>query len=172
VSIAVVPGSFDPVTLGHRDIIRRARSLFDEVVVGVAINSDKRPLLPVEKRVMLVQLAVGDLTGVRVMAVPGLLADFCNQVGAGAIVKGLRGGADLVHEEPMALINRQLAEVETVFLTASPKYHHISSTIVKEVARYGGNIAQYVPAGVVDAVYDAFADRTDTPGFGRGGGLP
>jgi pantetheine-phosphate adenylyltransferase len=167
VSIAVVPGSYDPVTLGHRDIFRRARALFDEVVIGVAENTDKHPLLSLEERIVLVERSVRDLTGVRVMAVPGLLADFCKGVGASCVVKGLRGGADLAYEQPMALINRNLADIETVFLVALPKYAHISSSIVKDVAANGGNIGSFVPKGVQTAVFDAFADRTDEPVWGR-----
>jgi len=161
VSIAVVPGTFDPITLGHRDIIRRARGLFDEVVVAVSARRDKHPLLSIEERVVLVEQAVADLTGVRVMAAPGLLVDFCHQVGATAIVKGLRGATDLSGEVPQALMNQHLGEIETVFLTSKPEYGFISSTIVKEVVANGGNVAKYVPAGVPEAVTEALATRHD-----------
>jgi len=162
-SVAVVPGSFDPITLGHLDIVQRARGLFDEVVVGLAVNPDKQHLLDIEERIVLVERAVADLTGVRVMAVPALLAHFCQHVGASAIVKGLRSAADLFAEEPQAHMNRQLGGVETVFLVARPRYAHISSTIVKDVARAGGPITDYVTPGVAAAVAEALAAQTDAP---------
>jgi pantetheine-phosphate adenylyltransferase len=167
-SIGVVPGTFDPVTLGHLDIIRRARGLFDEVIVGVAVNQDKQPLLGVEERIVLVGKAVADQPGIRAMAVPGLLADFCRQAGASAIVKGLRSGADLLAEAPQAFMNAQLGDIETVFLAANPALGFVSSSIVKAVAAAGGDIRAYVPAGVVDAVTDALAGKTDGPGGGAG----
>ena len=118
VTIAVSPGSYDPITLGHLDIIRRASGLFDEVVVGVAKNSSKSALLDADQRLALAEAACADLPGVRVALVPGLLVDFCREIGATVIVKGLRGGADYDAEQPMALMNRHLSGVESVFLTA------------------------------------------------------
>lgn len=150
------PGSFDPVTLGHLDLVRRARSLFDEVVVAVGINAGKSPLLDAETRVSLFAGAVADLDGVRVLRMPGLLADLCREVGASAIVKGLRGGADFDAEHPMALMNRHLSGVETAFVIGDPALAHVSSTMVKDVARYGGDIADLVPPHVAEAVYTAF----------------
>ena len=163
-SVAVVPGSFDPITLGHLDIVQRARGLFDEVVVGLALNADKRHLLDIEERIVLVEAAVADLTGVRVMAVPGLLVDFCQQVSATAIVKGLRSTADLLTEEPQAHMNNSLGNVETVFLLAHPRFGFVSSSIVKAVAGAGGDISPYVTAGVAEAVTEALAALTDSPG--------
>jgi len=162
-SIAVVPGSFDPITLGHLDVVQRARGLFDEVIVGLAVNAEKEHLLGIEERIVLVERAVADLTGVRVMAVPGLLADFCQQVGATAIVKGLRSVADLLTEEPQAHMNRQLGGVETVFLVARPRYAHVSSSILKAVVGAGGTITPYVTPGVPEAVTEALATQTDAP---------
>ena len=156
-SLAVCPGSFDPVTLGHLDVVRRARSMFDEVVVAVAHNSAKHPLLDVEERVRLVQRAVADLPGVRVAAMEGLLADYLRQGGADAVVKGLRGGADVDAELAMALMNRHLSGVETVFVPGDTALAHIASSLVKDVARHGGRIDDLVPAGVVDAVLGALA---------------
>jgi len=151
VSIAVVPGSFDPVTLGHLDVIRRAADLFDEVVVGVATNAGKAPLLDVEDRVRLIESAVAGLARVRVARVPGLLVDFCREVGATAVVKGLRSGGDYDAELPMAWMNAHLG-VETLFLPATPEVAHIASSLVKDVARHGGPIDDLVPPGVASAV--------------------
>lgn len=154
-SLAVCPGSFDPVTLGHLDVIRRARSMFDEVVVVVAHNAAKRPLLAVGERVALVERVVADLPGVRVASWDGLLADFLRQAGANAVVKGLRGGADVDAELGMALLNRHLSGVETVFVPGDGALAHVASSLVKDVARHGGSIDDLVPPGVADAVYEA-----------------
>ena len=153
--IAVCPGSFDPVTTGHLDLVRRARSLFDGVVVAVGINAGKQPLLPAQARVDLFRDAVAGMDGVRVVAMEGLLADLCRQEGAQAIVKGLRGGADFDAEEPMALMNRHLSGVETAFVIGDPALAHVSSSMVKDVARYGGEISDLVPPAVAGAVYAA-----------------
>ena len=152
---AVCPGSFDPITLGHLDVVRRARAMFDEVVVGVARNSSKTPLLALDRRVELARKAVADLDGVLVEPVPGLLSEFCRDVGAVAVVKGLRGGADVDHEVPMALMNRHLTGVETVFLLGDPQLAHVASSLVKDVARHGGTVGDLVPAGVEQAVREA-----------------
>ncbi len=151
-TLAVLPGSFDPITLGHLDIAARARVLFDEVVIAVAHNSTKTPLLDVEARVSLAREATAGLDGVRVEVVDGLLVQFCEQVGATAIVKGLRGGADYDYERPMALMNRSLVGIETVFITGDNALSHIASSLVRDIARHGGDISEYVPAGVVPAV--------------------
>ena len=150
-SIAVVPGSFDPVTLGHLDVVRRAADLFEEVVVAVATNAGKAPLLPVADRVALVERAVAGIARVRVAEVPGLLVDFCREIGATAVVKGLRSGGDYDAELPMAWMNRHLG-VETLFLPADPAVAHIASSLVKDVARHGGRIDDLVPPGVADVV--------------------
>jgi pantetheine-phosphate adenylyltransferase len=155
VSIAVCPGSFDPITLGHLDIVRRARRMFDVVVVGVARNAAKNALLGPEERVELARAALAadpETADVRVEVVPGLLVDFCREVGAVAVVKGLRGGADFDAELPMALMNRHLTGVETVFVPGEQRYAHVASSLVKDVARYGGPIDDLVPPGVADAV--------------------
>lgn len=162
VTIAVCPGSFDPLTLGHLDIVRRARSLFDEVVLGVARNSSKSALLSAEQRVEIARAALDATPGledVRVEIVPGLLMDFCREVGAAAVVKGLRGGADFDAELPMALMNRHLEGVETVFVPGDPALAHVASSLVKDVARFGGPIDDLVPAGVGDVVRRAIAER-------------
>ncbi|GAB6937400.1 pantetheine-phosphate adenylyltransferase [Isoptericola variabilis] len=155
VSIAVCPGSFDPITLGHLDIVRRARRMFDVVVVGVARNASKNALLDPEARVELARTALAadpETADVRVEVVPGLLVDFCREVGAVAVVKGLRGGADFDAELPMALMNRHLTGIETVFVPGEQRYAHVASSLVKDIARYGGPIDDLVPDGVGDAV--------------------
>lgn len=146
-----MPGSFDPVTLGHLDVVRRAADLFEEVVVAVATNAGKAPLLPVADRVALVDRAVVGIARVRVEEVPGLLVDFCREIGATAVVKGLRSGGDYDAELPMAWMNRHLG-VETLFLPADPAVAHIASSLVKDVARHGGRIDDLVPPGVADVV--------------------
>ncbi|AEI11682.1 pantetheine-phosphate adenylyltransferase [Cellulomonas gilvus] len=158
-SLAVCPGSFDPVTLGHVDVVRRARTMFDEVVVAVARNSAKSPLLDVERRVALARGAFADDAGIRVEVVPGLLADFVRDVGASAVVKGLRGGADFDGELPMALMNRHLSGVETVFVVGDPALAHIASSLVKDVARHGGPVGDLVGSEVEAAVREALAAR-------------
>lgn len=154
-TIAVCPGSYDPITLGHLDVITRAAVLFDEVVVGVAVNTGKKPLLDAPTRVRLVEAALSDVPNARAARVPGLLVDFCREIGATALVKGLRNGGDYDGELPMALMNRHLTGVETVFLPADRGVIHIASSLVKDVARYGGDIEDLVPDGVAAAVREA-----------------
>ena len=160
VTVAVCPGSFDPFTLGHLDVVRRARALFGEVVVGVARNAGKQGLLPASTRVELIRAALAAdpaTADVRAEVVPGLLVDFCREVGAVAVVKGLRGAADVDAEVPMALMNRHLSGIETVFVCGDPAYAHVASSMVKDVARHGGAIEDLVPAGVADAVRAALS---------------
>lgn len=156
---AVCPGSFDPITLGHADVVRRARSMFDEVVVAVAHNSSKRALLGPEQRVALAADALADVDGVRVVATSGLLVDLVRDVGACAVVKGLRSGADLDAEQAMALMNRHLSGVETVFVLGDPALAHIASSLVKDVTRHGGRIEDMVTPAVAAAVRGALGDR-------------
>src|SRR5690554_1291834 len=157
-TLAVLPGTYDPITLGHLDIAVRASHLFDEVVIGIAHNSTKTPLLDVDARARLASEATAHLDAVRVEVIDGLLVHFCQQVGATAIVKGLRGGADYDVERPMALMNRSLTGIETVFVTGDNALSHIASSLVRDVARHGGNIDDYVPPGVGAAVRGALAD--------------
>ncbi|WP_062517368.1 pantetheine-phosphate adenylyltransferase [Demequina gelatinilytica] len=154
---AVFPGTFDPVTWGHVDIATRARSMFSRVVIAVAHNSTKTPLLDLDTRVELARRAVQPIDGVEVTPVDGLLVDFCKEIGAGVIVKGLRGGADYDYERPMALMNRSLTGIETVFITGDNALSHVASSLVRDVARHGGAIGRYVPEGVVDAVAEALS---------------
>lgn len=151
-TIAVLPGSFDPVTLGHVDIATRAAQLFDQLIVAVAHNSSKAPLLDATARVDLASAALSHLPNVTVAVADGLLVSFCRERGATAIVKGLRGGADYDYERPMALMNRSLTGIETVFITGDAALAHVASSLVRDVARHGGDISPYVPAGVADAV--------------------
>ena len=147
------PGSYDPVTLGHADVIRRAAALYDDVVVAVLHNPAKRGTFTPEERRDLIVDGCGDLDNVRVeLFADRLLVDVCREVNATAIVKGLRGGTDFAYELPMALMNRHLTGIETVFLPGDPSLEHISSSLVKEVARYGGNISGLVSDRVRDAL--------------------
>ena len=145
------PGSYDPVTLGHVDAIRRASTLFDEVVVAVLHNPAKQGVFTPDERRALIEDALGDLPGVRVQVFGGrLLVDVCREVGADVVVKGLRSGTDFAYELPMALMNRHLTGVETVFLPGEPSLGHVSSSLVKEVARYGGDVSGLVTDRVRD----------------------
>ncbi|TRW45839.1 pantetheine-phosphate adenylyltransferase [Georgenia yuyongxinii] len=166
-SLAVCPGSFDPITLGHVDVVRRAREMFDEVVVAVAHNPAKRYLFDAETRVELAGAALADVDGVRVELVPGLLARFCADVGAAAIVKGLRGAADFDNEQAMALMNRHLVGIETVFIMGDPTLGHIASSMVKDVASHGGDIEDLVPPAVAAALHRALSPSADPAGDGR-----
>ncbi|MGB8380354.1 MAG: pantetheine-phosphate adenylyltransferase [Dermatophilaceae bacterium] len=156
-SRCVCPGSYDPITNGHVDIIARAARLFDEVVVAVLHNPAKAGTFPVEERMALIRSAVpADVSGVRVEAFAGrLLVDVCREVGATAILKGLRSGTDFAYELPMALMNKHLTGVETLFLPGDPAFEHVSSSLVKEVVAYGGDVLGLVP----DAVHDALVAR-------------
>jgi pantetheine-phosphate adenylyltransferase len=149
----VCPGSYDPVTNGHLDVIERAAGLFDEVVVAILHNPAKQGAFAVEDRVELVRHALAGRPAagrISVQAFAGrLLVDVCREVGAVAVVKGLRGTGDLGYELPMALMNRHLTGVETVFLAGDPALEHVSSSLVKEVAAYGGDVTGLVPDEVV-----------------------
>ncbi|MDQ1289590.1 MAG: pantetheine-phosphate adenylyltransferase [Actinomycetota bacterium] len=151
----VCPGSFDPVTNGHVDVVRRATALFDEVIVAVLVNSAKAGLFTLAERVEMLVASVGGLPGVRVEAVTGgLLVDYCRQAGAVAVVKGLRSGTDFAYELPMALMNRHLSGVETVFLPGDPRFEHVSSSLVKEVVGHGGDVSGLVPDTVLTRLLD------------------
>lgn len=154
--VAVVPGSFDPVTLGHVDVIGRAARLFDRLHVLVTHNPGKQALLPVEQRVDLIRAALAEagVEGDVVVASwsHGLLVDYCREVGAEAIVKGLRSSTDAAYETPMAMVNRDLAGVETLFLVAHPATSHVSSSLVRQVASLGGDVGPYVPRVVREAL--------------------
>ena len=146
---AIYPGSFDPVTYGHLDIIRRSCKIVDELVVGVLNNKAKTPLFSVEERVRILEEVTKDLPNVKVMAFDGLLVEFAKQIGAKVIVRGLRAITDFEYELQMSQTNHKLEpEIETMFLTTSLEYSFLSSTTVKEVAAFGGDITQFVPEAV------------------------
>ncbi len=149
---AVCPGSFDPITLGHVDVVRRAAAMFDEVVVAVAVNPNKEGLFTVDERRELIAGAVGDLGNVSTAAFSGLLVDWCAEQGIGVIVKGLRSDSDYAYELPMAQMNRHLTGVDTVFLTADPAHTFVSSSLVKEVARGGGDVSAFLTSEVLEAL--------------------
>jgi pantetheine-phosphate adenylyltransferase len=156
---AVCPGSFDPVTNGHLDILRRAARLFDEVVVAVGVNVSKSRLFSAEERLDLLRRATVDMPNVRVAGFTGLIVDFCQEVDAVAIVKGLRGATDYEYELPMAQMNVHLTGIETVFLPGATGNVFVSSSLVKEVAAFGGDIAAFVPPYVLDALERKLAAR-------------
>jgi len=154
---AIYPGSFDPVTNGHLDVIERARKLFDEVIVAVAHNDQKQPLFTLQERLDLLSAITAGLDRVQIAPLDGLLVDFAVKQKATAVVRGLRAVSDFEFEFQMALMNRKLeASVETIFLMPKEEYTYLSSRIVKEIARLGGDIRKFVPPIVVDA----FARKT------------
>jgi pantetheine-phosphate adenylyltransferase len=150
--IAVVPGSFDPVTLGHLDVVERAARIFDEIHVLVVHNPGKAALLPIAKRVSLIQDAITEARIAGNIVVTswsvGLLVDYATDVGASVLVKGVRSQVDVAYETPMAIVNRNLAGVETVFMLPDPAHAHVSSSLVRQVASLGGDVAPYVPRAV------------------------
>ena len=150
---AIYPGSFDPVTYGHIDIITRSSKLADELVIGVLKNNSKRPLFSVEERVKMLEEVTKELPNVKIVPFNGLLVDFARQIEANAVVRGLRAITDFEYELQMAQTNHQLApDVETLFLTTNLQYSYLSSTIVKEVATFGGDISQFVPEVVMNRI--------------------
>ena len=149
---AVCPGSFDPVTNGHLDIVERAASLFDEVVVAVGVNQSKNRLFSADERLSMLRCAVGHLPNVSVEGFTGLLTTFCADHGIHAIVKGLRAVSDFDYELQMAQMNASLADVETVFVPTSPEWSFLASSLVKEVASYGGDVSGLVPDFVNEAL--------------------
>lgn len=145
-STAVFPGSFDPVTKGHMDLIYRASKMFDALVLGVLINSSKQPLLTLEERVKLLGEVTNKMPNVRVEAFEGLLVDFVNKCDADAIVRGLRSAGDFEYELPLAQANYKLnGMADTIFLATSPQYSYVSSSAVKELMRYNADISDFVP---------------------------
>ena len=151
---AVCPGTYDPVTNGHLDIVRRAATLFDEVVVAVGTNVSKSRLFTPDERIEMMRQACADLANVSVEGFTGLVTTFCAEHDVVAIVKGLRAASDFDYELQMAQMNSSLTGVETVFLPASPERGFVSSSLVKEVAGFGGDVSPFVPAFVLDALRD------------------
>lgn len=159
-NIAIVPGSFDPVTNGHLDIIRRTSQLFDTVYVSILSNSSKNPWFSVEERISLIERVTKELPNVKVEGFTGLLVDYARQRNAKFIVKGLRAVSDFEYEFQMSLTNKQLApEIETFFITTNAKYAYLSSSIVKEVARYGGDVTEMVPLEIIEDIKEKIGGR-------------
>ncbi|CAN5516416.1 pantetheine-phosphate adenylyltransferase [soil metagenome] len=151
--LAIYPGSFDPPTLGHLDVIERASKLFDRIIVGVGVNSSKHPLLSTEERVNVLKESTKDFGNVQVETFGGLLVEYAKSKGALSIVRGLRATADFEYEFQMAMVNRRLdASIDTVFLMTRWEYSYLSSSIVREVAQLGGDYTEMVPKPVVDAI--------------------
>jgi pantetheine-phosphate adenylyltransferase len=159
VSRIVCPGTFDPITNGHLDVVARALQMFDEVVLAIAADSTKKPLFSLEERKMLAEASLGALAGkVRIVTFEGLLVDFARAQGAKAILRGLRAVSDFEFEFQMALMNRKLDDkIETIFLMPKDSYTYLSSTIIKEVGRLGGDISSFVPPVVEAAMRRKFA---------------
>lgn len=153
----VCPGSFDPITNGHLDIIERASFLFDEVVVVVLFNESKSGLFPTERRLELIAESTRDLENVTIDSYSGLLVDYCAQNDVQAIVKGLRAVSDFDYELQMAQMNGNLTGIDTVFIPTSPDYMFIASSLVKEVARHGGDVNGLVPKHVMNALDEVFS---------------
>ncbi|MEK3887082.1 pantetheine-phosphate adenylyltransferase [Bacillus sp. FSL K6-3431] len=155
--IAVCPGSFDPVTFGHLDIIRRGAKVFDEIYVVVLSNSAKKPLFSVEERTDLIQAVTKDIPNVKVDSFNGLLVDYARSVNAHAIIRGLRAVSDFEYEMQVTSMNRVLNDnIETFFIMTNNQYSFLSSSIVKEVAKYNGDISELVPTQVEKALYHKF----------------
>lgn len=155
--LAICPGSFDPVTCGHLDIISRAAAMFDKVIVVVMVNNNKHPLFTQEERVELLRRATASMPNVEVETYSGMLAEYAREKQANVIVKGLRAMSDFEYEFQMALTNRKLnSSVETVFLTTNAEYMYLSSSLVKQVASFGGDIHEFVPACIVEDILEKY----------------
>lgn len=155
-AIAVFPGSFDPVTLGHMDLVKRASGMFDKLIIGVLINSSKEPLCTAKERIYILEKLTKDISGVEVMSFDGLLVDFVDKTGADAVIRGIRSSADFEYELPLAQANYKLnGKADTLFLATLPEHSYISSSAVKELVRYKGDIKGFVP----DIVYKFIAQK-------------
>jgi pantetheine-phosphate adenylyltransferase len=158
---AIYPGTFDPVTNGHIDVIHRAADLFDKVIVMVAVNASKKPIFTSRERVAMISEVVGGIKGIEVASYDGLLVDYARKHHAMAIIRGLRAISDFEFEFQLALMNRKLEPgVDTVFLVPHEKYTYLNSTIVREIARLGGDITQFVPDNVARALKKKFEHRS------------
>ncbi len=150
---ALLPGTFDPVTLGHLDLVRRASAAFERVSVGVARNAQKRELLPLAERLALLREVTADLANVEVAALDGLVVDGARALGAGVVLRGLRHAGDFEYEAQMARSNRALASgIQTLLIVSAPEHVHISSTLVRQIAEFGGDLAPFVPPAVARAL--------------------
>ena len=154
---AIYPGSFDPVTLGHLDIIKRSAALVDHLIVGVLNNSTKTPLFSVDERVNMLKEVTKDIPNVEILSFSGLLVDFAREHNVQAIIRGLRAVTDFEYELQIAQTNHiENTDIETIFLTTNLQYSYLSSTIVKEFASYGGDISKFVPEQFVDRIYEKY----------------
>ena len=157
-SRAMYPGTFDPFTNGHNDLVRRASRIFDKVVVAIAANPNKAPLFPLEKRIELVKTVIGDVPNVEVMGYTGLTVEFAHQHGLNVMMRGLRAVSDFEFEFQLATMSRHLSDqVETVFLTPTEQFNFISSTLIREIASLGGNVSEFVHPAVAEALRARFA---------------
>ena len=156
----ICPGSFDPVTLGHMDIIGRAAAMFYKVIVAVLVNSSKKPVFTAQERISLLKKALADFDNVEVQSFDGLLVDYARQVGADAVVRGLRAVSDFEYEFQMSLTNKKLyPELETIFLTTRSEYMFLSSSIVKQIAVLGGDITNFVPECIHDEIKTGLLEK-------------
>lgn len=158
--IAVYPGSFDPITLGHLDVIKRGAKVFDKVIVGVLVNVNKNGLFDIEERVELIKKATKDISNVEVLSFNGLLIDFIKQCNATVILKGLRALSDFEYEFQMALMNNKLdSNIETLFMMTSAQYSYLSSSAIKQVAKFNGNLKGLVPDEVIPDIVEKINSR-------------
>lgn len=158
--LAIYPGSFDPITYGHLDIVKRAAKLFDGVIVAVLNNADKAPVFPADERIELIETAVSGIGGVTADSFEGLLVDYVKSKGADVVIRGLRGSSDFESELRMAQMNRQLDEdIITVFLPSDAGNSFVSSSLIKQIAAYGGDLSEFVPAPVASALRNKFKQR-------------
>jgi pantetheine-phosphate adenylyltransferase len=155
----VCPGSFDPITFGHLDIIERASSIFDEVVIAVMVNKTKQTLFTVEERMEMTKEVTGKFPNVKVDSWSGLLVDYCKKNDISIIVKGLRAVTDFDYELQMSQINLQLQGVETLFISTAPAHSFLSSSLVKEIASHGGDVSSYIPAVLLERLKDRLAGK-------------
>jgi pantetheine-phosphate adenylyltransferase len=155
----VCPGSFDPITFGHLDIIERASSIFDEVVIAVMVNKTKQTLFTVEERIQMTKEVTAKFSNVKVDSWSGLLVDYCKKNDISIIVKGLRAVTDFDYELQMSQINLQLQGVETLFLSTAPAHSFLSSSLVKEIASHGGDVSSYIPAVLLERLKNRLAGK-------------
>lgn len=150
---AIYPGSFDPVTLGHMDIIKRAASLFDKLYIGILVNKNKKPMFPLEERMEILREVTKDIPNVEIISFEGLLADYCKMHGINGVIRGVRGSTDFDYELPMAQINQRLnPDTQTIFLAATPEYSFVSSSAVKELFAFGGDYKDMLPKAAYEAM--------------------
>ena len=160
---AIYPGSFDPITNGHLDVIKRACKIFDNVVIAVSVNVSKNPLFSLEERVKFISMATSNLSGIKIDVLDGLLVEFAKKISAQAVIRGLRAVSDFEYEFQMALMNRKLYPgLEVIFFMPSNKYAFLSSSLIKEVASLGGSVKEFVPPIVEEALLMKFRKEGDT----------